>query len=76
MLIGCAVFNDILKPTSLLCKHLQSDQLCTVSAIEAILKSTKAIEKFKTIPMKDFPSVKKIMLRLKDYEEESDRNLL
>ena len=44
MLTGCAVFHDILKPTSLLCKHLQSDQLCTISAIEAILKSTKAIE--------------------------------
>ena len=73
MLIGCAVFHDILKPTSLLCKHLQSDQLCTVSAIEAMLKSTKAIEKLKTLPMEDFPSVKKIMLRVKDNEEESDR---
>ena len=41
MSIGCAVFHDILKPTSL---HLQSDQLCTISDIEAILKSTKAIE--------------------------------
>ena len=47
MLIGCAAFHDILKPASLLCKHLQSDQLCTVSAIEGILKSTKAIEKLK-----------------------------
>ena len=44
MLTGCAVFHDILKPTSLLCKHLQSDQLCTISDIEAILKFTKAIE--------------------------------
>ena len=44
MLIGCAVFHDILKATSLLCMHLQSDQLCTITAIEAILKSTEAIE--------------------------------
>ena len=44
MLIGCAVFHDTLKPTSLLCKHLQSDQQCTISAVEDILKSTKAIE--------------------------------
>ena len=46
MLIGCAVFHDILKVTSLLCTHLQSDQLCTITAIEAILKSTEAIERF------------------------------
>ena len=65
MLIGCAVFHDILKPTSLLCKHLQNNQLCTISAIEAILKSTKAIEKLKTMPMKDLPSITKVMLRVK-----------
>ena len=63
MLIGCAVFHDILKPTTLLCKHLQGDQLCTISAIEAVLKSTNTIEKLKTMPMKDFPSI--IMLRVK-----------
>ena len=66
-LIGCAVFHDILKPTTL---HLQGDQLCTISAIEAILKSTNTIEKLKTMPMKDFPSIN--MLRAKDHEEESN----
>lgn len=42
MLLGCAVFHDIiLKPTAILCKLLQSDEICTVSAIEIILKTLK-----------------------------------
>ena len=31
ILLGCAVFHDILKPVSVLCKCLQSDQLCIVN---------------------------------------------
>ena len=38
-LLGCAVFQDILKPISVPCKFLQSDQLCIVNVMEAILKT-------------------------------------
>ena len=44
MLVGCAVFQDILAPAAILCKSLQDDELCIVSAIEAILKASKAVK--------------------------------
>ena len=69
VLLGCAVFHDILKPTAILCKVLQSDELCTISAIESILKITKAIEKLKAMQMKEFPSVKNVLLRVTEQED-------
>lgn len=55
VLLGCATFHDILKPIAILCKLLQSDELCTVGAIEALLKSSKAIEKLKDMELTEFP---------------------
>ena len=66
ILIGCAVFHDILKPVAILCKSLQADELCIVSTIEALLRTTKSIKKLKATEMEEFPSVKKVLLRLKD----------
>ena len=41
VLLGCAVFRDILNPPSILCKVLQEDEvcICVVRAIESILKT-------------------------------------
>ena len=36
LLLGCALFLDILKPAAVLCKVLQDDELCVVAAIESI----------------------------------------
>ena len=68
ILIGCAVFHDILKPVSILCKSLQADELSIVSTIEAILRTTASIKKLKVMEMEDFPSVKTVLLRLKNSQ--------
>ena len=45
LLIGCSLFNDILTSATPLCKDLQEDELCIVSAVEAILKLPKAFKR-------------------------------
>ena len=62
--MGCAVFHDILKPVAILCKSLQSDELCIVNSIEAILRTSSSLAKLKTTDFESLPSVKKILLRL------------
>ena len=47
MMLGCAYFHDAMKPMSVLCKALQSEEICVVRALEAILKTTRAIEHVK-----------------------------
>ena len=65
-LLGCAVFNDILKPAAILCKCLQADELCIVGTIEAVLRTTTSIRKLKTTELEGFPSVKKVLERIKE----------
>ena len=45
VLLACAVFRDLLKPTAILCKVLQEDEICVVRAIESICKTKKSLEK-------------------------------
>ena len=66
VLLGCALFHDTLKPTAILCKSFQADEISVVSTIEAILRTSASMKKLKTTEMQDFPSVKKVLLRLKD----------
>ena len=70
MVIGCALFHDILKPAAILCKVLQDDEVCLVGAIEALLKTCKAIEKIKTSTFEDLPTVKKIIARVQNTGDE------
>ena len=58
MLFGCAYFYDILKPMSVLCKALQSDEICVVQALESILKTSKVVEKVKETAFEDLPSIR------------------
>ena len=58
ILLGCALFHDILKPTAILCKSFQADEMSVVSTIEAILRTSASIKKLHTTEMEDFPSVK------------------
>ena len=69
VLLGCATFHDILKPIAMLCEALQREQVCLVSAIEAVLKSSNALDKLKTKQVTEFPSVQKVLLRIKSVEE-------
>ena len=58
MIVGCALFHDVLSPVTTLCKALQDDELCIVSAVEAILICTKAIEKVNTTMFENLPMVR------------------
>ena len=64
MLLGCAFFHDLLKPAAILCKTLQADDVCVVEAIEAILKTSKQIEKLASSSFDDLPTVKTVSSRI------------
>ena len=40
---------------------LQDEEICVVSAIEAVLKTNKVIDKFNTTAFDDLPTVKKVI---------------
>ena len=69
MMLGCAHFHNVLKPMSVLCKALQSDEICVVRALEAILKTTRAIERVKEAHFQDLPSIRKVTLRIRQEGE-------
>ena len=62
--LGCAFFYDLLEPAAILCKVLQEDEVCVVEAIEAILKTSKAIEKLASTSFDDLPTVKMVNSRI------------
>ena len=64
MLQGSALFHDLLRPCAIPCKVLQDDEVCIVSAIEVVLKTNKAIERFNTTAFDDLPTVKKVFARI------------
>ena len=47
MALGCALFHDRLSAAAALCKALLNDELCIVSAVEAILRCTNLLRKLK-----------------------------
>lgn len=57
MVLGCALFRDLLKPAATLSKVLQDDQLSIIDAIEAVVKTNKVIESLNTLPFEELPSV-------------------
>ena len=67
ILLGCALFHDLLKPYSILCKVLQ-DEICGVRAIEAVMKTKKTL---KTLPFEELPNVKKVLRKIKPEEDGS-----
>ena len=50
-------------------KALQDDGLCVIDAIEALLKTSKAMEKLILLPFDELPTVKKVMSKVQDTEE-------
>ena len=71
MLLGSAYFCDLLKPSSILCKILQEDDVCVVRAIEAVVKTSKSGDKLKATHFEDLPTVKKVLGRL-SHSDDSD----
>lgn len=59
MVLGCALFHDILKPAAIMCKASQYDDICVVSAIESTLKTSKAMESLIAHPLMTFQLSKK-----------------
>lgn len=70
MILGCAMFHDLLKPCAILCKVLQDDEICVVDAIGAILRTSKTVEKLKTISFDELLTVKKILSRIQHTDHE------
>ena len=62
--VVCYYFHDLLKPASILCKALQANEVCVVTAIEAILKTAKNLEKVKATPFEELTTVKKGLCRI------------
>ena len=71
MVLGCALFHDILKPAAIMCKTLQYDEICVVGAIESTLKTSKAIESLRSTPFNDLPTVKRVLGRLQHDQGEN-----
>ena len=68
MLYGCALFHDLMKPAAVLCKALQDDEVCVIGAIEAVLKTSTALEKLAATPFDDLSTVKKVTSRIEHCE--------
>ena len=66
ILFGCALFHDLLKPSSILCKVLQDESLTVVDAIEGVLKTNKFIKK---LDFNELPTVKQVFSQLEHTEE-------
>ena len=71
MLYACAMFHDLLKPAATLCKVMQYDEISIVEAIEAVMKSSRTMEKLMATNFHDLPTVKKISAALKRDENGS-----
>ena len=41
-------------------KVLQDTEICVYQAIENVMKTKKALDKLKTIPFKELPTIKKV----------------
>ena len=70
VLLGCAVFAEILKPVGILSKVLQNEEICLYQSIESVMKTKKSLEKLKATPFRQLPIVKKVINRIKEEEIE------
>ena len=70
IILGCAMYIDILKPSSLLSLSLQECELDTVIGINNILKSTAALKSLARLDPLEWPTVKLLLGRIKDEGSE------
>lgn len=65
MLVGAALYIDILKSPSILSLSLQDDSLDIVAGIKSILKSSKSLKQMAQDPLDEWPTLKLIKTRIK-----------
>ena len=68
ILVGCALYVDILKPPSLLSLTLQHDKLDLVLGIKHILKTIKSLKALASQDPLQWPTVKLVCSRIKDED--------
>ena len=66
MLVGCAMYVEILKAPSILSLTLQEDRVDTVQGHKHILKSASALQKLAKQDQKDWPTVKLVLTRVSE----------
>ena len=66
MLIGSALYVDVLKPPSVLSLTLQDDDLDIVQGLNHILKSTKSLKSLTEKNPLEWPTIKLVCSRVKD----------
>ena len=66
MLVGCAMYVEILKAPSILSLTLQEDRVDTVQGLKHILKSASALQKLAKQDPKDWPTVKLVLTRVSE----------
>lgn len=69
MILGSALFLDLLKPAATLCKALQNDELSVPGAIEAILHTIKSLENLKDKNFDDYPTVKRVCTSIQSSDD-------
>ena len=72
ILLGCAVFHDVLKPLGILSKVLKEDELCIVRAIEAMMTTKRKLGELKAKQFEELPTVKKVLTRIQQNEVAND----
>ena len=63
ILLGCAVFAEILKPVGILSKVLQKEEICLYESIEGVIKT-------KSNPIKAVIYCEKVLNRVREEEIE------
>lgn len=53
--LGCAVFIDILTPSAIFSKVMQSDELDILAALSSLLRTIKETEKLRSLPLAQWP---------------------
>ena len=64
--LGCAVFIDVLTPSSIFSKVMQSDELDIVGALTSLLRTIKETEKLRSLPLAQCPVYSATMKKLKE----------
>ena len=72
VLIGCALYVEVLKPPSLLSMTLQGLDLDILFGMKQILKSTESLKTLKQLDPLEWPTVKQVLQRI---QEESGENV-
>ena len=72
MLIGCAMYIDILKAPSLLSLTLQKDSIDIIYCIKQILKSLESLDTLSKQDPKEWPTVSLVFTRISDCNSEDD----